>query len=445
MATSIYVISTQGVSTKTVVTGSGAPVLAAGATLTGNTTMDVAVLKTNSFSASSGGACLGSDVSGNFKFSTAGSTNVATLVPGASSSAVITLPATTGTLALTTAITGGSTAASFTTLAASGAATFTSAAPQLTVGVLNTTLGAIKFFGSSSGNITLQPTAGAGSSLTITMPAATGTMALTSDITGGTLAGSFTTLGASGAITDTQALAANSAGDGVIIQNTTAASSGNQRYSPALRLTGQGWKTTATAASQAADFRLYVVPIQGTSAPVGKLVMDAQINGGGYTDLFHFFDSFIGINISKQNLAVGNGGVIGFTNNSNGTFTRTNFASSGDGVLQIRIGTGGTGASLDIATADTVKIRNLAANADGTLTAGNITASGTLAVTGVTTATGGVTYGTYTVGTFPTTTYLEAVVTDSLAPVVGAAVSAGGSAKCVVMYNGSAKIVTAVL
>ena len=68
-----------------------------------------------------------------------------------------------------------------------------------------------------------------------------------------------------------------------------------------------------------------------------------------------------------------------------------------------------------------------------------------LSVAGTTTCTGGVIFGTFTVSTFPTTTYLEAVVTDALSPVVGSAVASGGSAKCKVMYNGSAKIVTAVL
>jgi len=68
-----------------------------------------------------------------------------------------------------------------------------------------------------------------------------------------------------------------------------------------------------------------------------------------------------------------------------------------------------------------------------------------LLVAGSTKANGGFIYGTFTVGTFPSTTYLEAVVTDALTPVIGAAVVAGGSAKCKVMYNGSAKIVTAVL
>jgi hypothetical protein len=86
-------------------------------------------------------------------------------------------------------------------------------------------------------------------------------------------------------------------------------------------------------------------------------------------------------------------------------------------------------------------------NSSGGVTLGATTDAGAtnLLVAGTAKANGGFIYGTFTVGTFPSTTYLEAVVTDALAPVIGAAVAAGGSAKCKVMYNGSAKIVTAVL
>lgn len=61
------------------------------------------------------------------------------------------------------------------------------------------------------------------------------------------------------------------------------------------------------------------------------------------------------------------------------------------------------------------------------------------------TLTGGLVLGTFTVGTFPAATYFLAVVTDALSPVVGATVSAGGSAKCYVAYNGTNKIVIALL
>jgi hypothetical protein len=56
--------------------------------------------------------------------------------------------------------------------------TFTSAAPQITLGVNATTLGSIKMFGNTSGDLTLQPTAAAGTATVITFPATTGTAAI---------------------------------------------------------------------------------------------------------------------------------------------------------------------------------------------------------------------------------------------------------------------------
>lgn len=78
----------------------------------------------------------------------------------------------------------------------------------------------------------------------------------------------------------------------------------------------------------------------------------------------------------------------------------------------------------------------------------NLIASGTLAVTGTSTFTGGSKLGATVVGSLPaaaSNTYLELIVTDSLAPVAGSTVAAGGSAKCKVCSNGSAWIVTATL
>lgn len=54
--------------------------------------------------------------------------------------------------------------------------TFTSAAPQLILGANATTLGSIKMFGNTSGDITLQPTAVAGTATVQTLPATTGTL-----------------------------------------------------------------------------------------------------------------------------------------------------------------------------------------------------------------------------------------------------------------------------
>ncbi len=71
---------------------------------------------------------------------------------------------------------------------------------------------------------------------------------------------------------------------GLALVNTTAAGAGAQQISPALRWSGYGWKTDATAASQAVDFRSYVVPVQGTANPTGYLSFGSSINGAAYND-----------------------------------------------------------------------------------------------------------------------------------------------------------------
>lgn len=71
--------------------------------------------------------------------------------------------------------------------------------------------------------------------------------------------------------------------DGIVLQNTTAAAAGAQQYSPRIRLTGQGWKTNATAASQTVDWILEARPVQGAANPTVNLAILAQVNAGGYT------------------------------------------------------------------------------------------------------------------------------------------------------------------
>ena len=87
-----------------------------------------------------------------------------------------------------------------------------------------------------------------------------------------------------GSITDTQAPASNTSIDGIILIDTTAASSGNQQYSPRLHFSGQGWET-GSGASQSVDFIQELQPVQGATNPSGNLVWSNSINGGAYTPL----------------------------------------------------------------------------------------------------------------------------------------------------------------
>lgn len=72
--------------------------------------------------------------------------------------------------------------------------------------------------------------------------------------------------------------------DGVILENATAAAAGAQQWSPRIRLTGQGWKTTATAASQTMDWAIENRTVQGTTNAYSDLAFSLQTNGGGYSD-----------------------------------------------------------------------------------------------------------------------------------------------------------------
>lgn len=86
-------------------------------------------------------------------------------------------------------------------------------------------------------------------------------------------------------VTSATALAANTVGDGFIANQPTAATAGNQRYSPAHKDAANGWNVTA-AASRVCNARRYVVPIQqGSGEPTFDITIDGQVNAGGYTTL----------------------------------------------------------------------------------------------------------------------------------------------------------------
>ncbi len=70
---------------------------------------------------------------------------------------------------------------------------------------------------------------------------------------------------------------------GLLLENTTAAAAGAQQISPAIAWKGRGWKTNATAASQSVDFRSYLLPVQGTANPLGRLIFQSSVNAGSFT------------------------------------------------------------------------------------------------------------------------------------------------------------------
>lgn len=69
---------------------------------------------------------------------------------------------------------------------------------------------------------------------------------------------------------------------GLLLSNTTAATSGAQKYSPAIHWHGAGFATGANV-SKDVDARMYVLPIQQGTNPSWQMVMDGSVGGAAYT------------------------------------------------------------------------------------------------------------------------------------------------------------------
>lgn len=82
----------------------------------------------------------------------------------------------------------------------------------------------------------------------------------------------------SGSDTITQNSIGTTISSGVVLQNTTAAAAATQQISPSLELSGNGWKTTATAASQIVKWDVYTLPVQGSASPTADLRFLPNIN-----------------------------------------------------------------------------------------------------------------------------------------------------------------------
>lgn len=183
--------------------------------------------------------------------------------------------------------------------------------------------------------------------------------------------------------------------DGIVLQNTTAAAAGAQQYSPRLRLTGQGWKTNATAASQTTDWAIETRPVQGAANPSTNLVVSAQVNGGGYTAIANF--------LSGGQVAV----PLGSSSAPSLTFltdTNTGFFSFGD---QIGYVIGGSLVAITSSTTDVIRLGqggqvdwSNSANPQSSFGAAGLTsnASAAVRVTNGSTGAGSFIIGTSTVG-----------------------------------------------
>lgn len=195
----------------------------------------------------------------------------------------------------------------------------------------NLTIAAGRNTGSAAGGSLIFQTAPAGSS--------------------GTAAGTLTTrltLDSTGLLTSALNAIGSTVTDSLQLSNTTAATSGAQQYSPALRFTGQGWSSTSSA-SQATDWRVYSVPVSGSTNPSSTLRFEYSVNGGAFTNVmtlnnFGHLTMNTGRLISGDDVQAAGGnsflwnarsklrssadGLIELFNNAANDFTRLNFGGT---------------------------------------------------------------------------------------------------------------------
>lgn len=124
-----------------------------------------------------------------------------------------------------------------------------------------------------------------------------------------------------------QAIGATST-DGFSLINPTAATLNNQKMSPRIRYSGNGWKTDAAAGSQPIDFITEFTPIQGTASPTGVFSWSYQVNNGGYSPLLALYTDGRLIGTSWTGAVIGN--VTGTASNATLAATSTVADASSD-------------------------------------------------------------------------------------------------------------------
>lgn len=116
--------------------------------------------------------------------------------------------------------------------------------------------------------------------------------------------------------------ASQSESNGLLLQNTTAATSTVMQASPPIVFSGNGWKSNATAESQPIKYMLDVLPSVNTATTGGIFRIQRSVNNATYTEVFSVgnLSNNPGINfkLGNANVMYSGGGTNLFYSNSSG-------------------------------------------------------------------------------------------------------------------------------
>lgn len=165
---------------------------------------------------------------------------------------------------------------------------------------------------------------------------------------GGTLSSANTiTLTTTNNVAFSTASLGTTVGESFLLSTPTAAAVGAQQIGTPLLLRSNGWKTTATAASQPVEWAIYNLPIQGTTNPSTELTFAASINNGSY-NIRHRFSETGKVTFQNgsatidfdptANGNIGTNGIMTFTTNG---VPKITLSSAGDWAMFQSAGTSG--------------------------------------------------------------------------------------------------------
>lgn len=176
--------------------------------------------------------------------------------------------------------------------------------------------------------------------------------------------------------------ATQSDANGIILQNSTAATSGLQQYSPAVVFRSNAYLTTS-AVSNTLDYRISAHPAGGTTAARGGFLIEQSLNGAGYSDMFEVGQTVTNgsgyqIKLNGATVFALGGGTVQFYGSSSGM----GFYNSTGSVLFTAIDANGRWAltPVSLTTAATINTFNIAQtwnNASGDYTGINVAITNT--------------------------------------------------------------------
>jgi hypothetical protein len=104
----------------------------------------------------------------------------------------------------------------------------------------------------------------------------------------GAIGGTTPNTGAFTILTVAQSNLGGTMTNGLTLSNSTLATVSQNQSAPVLVLRSQGWKTTATAGSQPAEWGLFSMPDTGGNNPIAQLYLRARLNDGTWNDIVQF-------------------------------------------------------------------------------------------------------------------------------------------------------------